>query len=89
MGNHQLFVSLEVPHMEVKTKDVTFYVYEDGEKFGELRLSRGAVVWRGRNDKDGRKMRWRKFDRLMQERARRAERRPAGVRLSVPRSKRG
>jgi hypothetical protein len=88
MGSHQIFVNLKVPHLEVASKDVTFYVYEEGEKFGELRVSRGAIVWRGRKDKDGRKMRWRKFDQLMQEQARRAERRPAGARLSVPRSKR-
>lgn len=83
MAKHELFVDLDVRDMAVRKKDVVFKVYSDGEKFGELRLSQGAVVWRGRGDKDGRKMRWTKFDRVMQEEARRAERRPPGARLSV------
>ena len=85
MGKHQQFIDLDVHDMEVKSKDVVFKVYEDGKKFGELRLSRGAVVWRGRSDQMGRKMRWRKFDQVMQEEARRAERRPAGARTTVSR----
>lgn len=88
MGKHQLFIDLDVQDLEVKSKDVVFQVYENGKKFGELRLSRGAVVWRGRSDKIGRKMRWRKFDQLMQEEARRAERRPPGARTTVRKKKR-
>lgn len=88
MGKHKLFIDLDVQGLEVKTKDVVFLVYEDNQKFGELRLSKGAVVWRGRSDKIGRKLRWRKFDQLMQEEARRAERRPAGARYTVRKSKR-
>lgn len=88
MGKHELFIDLDVRDMKVKTKDVVFKVYQDGKKFGELRLSQGAVVWRGRFDKDGRKMRWTKFDQLMQEEARRAERRPPGARLTVRKKKR-
>jgi hypothetical protein len=36
-------------------------------KFGEFRVSQGAVVWRGRRDKKGRKLNWLQFERLMQE----------------------
>ena len=87
MAKHKLFVDLDVHDIEIKSKDVVFKVYQDGEKFGELRLSRGAVVWRGRSDKMGRKMGWTRFNRLMQE-ARRAETRPPGTRTITPRSKR-
>lgn len=88
MGKHQLFIDVDVVDMEVRSKDVVFQVYEDNKKFGELRVSRGAVVWRGAYDRIGRKMRWKKFDALMQEEARRAERRPRGARTSVRRGKR-
>ncbi len=83
MGQHELYVDLDVQDMEIRSKDVVFKVYEDGQKFGELRVSRGAVVWRGRFDQIGRKIGWRKFDLLMQEEAGRAERRPAGTRTTV------
>ena len=65
-----------------------FKVYRDGRTFGELRLSRGAVVWRGRKDTFGRKMRWVRFDTLMQQEARLAERRRPGTRTGVRTQKR-
>ena len=89
MAKHKLFLDFDVQAQEVRTKDVVFKIYQEGEKFGELRVSQGAVVWRGRKDKDGRKLGWRRFDRLMQEHARHAERRSPGTRTSVARSKRG
>jgi hypothetical protein len=82
---HKVFVDLDVNAVEVKAKDVVFKVYKRKKKFGELRVSRGAVVWRGRSDQWGRKLSWRRFDELMQSTARRAERRPPGARVSVPR----
>ena len=88
MPKHELFLDLDVQDLEIGGKDVVFKVYQDGEKFGELRLSRGAVVWRGRSDQFGRKMRWTKFDRVMQEEARRAELRPPGSKLTVRKDKR-
>ena len=84
---HKLFVDLEVSAVEVKMKDVVFKVYRRKKKFGELRISRGAVVWRGRSDQLGRKLSWRRFDRLMQTVASRGERRAPGTPLSVPKRK--
>ncbi len=84
----KLFIDHDVRGMQIKSKDVVFKVYRDGRKFGELRLSQGAVVWRGRKDKFGRKMRWVKFDTLMQEEARLAERRRPGTRTGVRKQKR-
>ena len=72
---YKLLLDLDVKRIQIKKKDVVFKVHRDGKKFGELRLSQGAVVWRGRSDKFGRKMGWVRFDRLMQEEARLAERR--------------
>ena len=84
---HKVFVDLEVSAVEVKARDVVFKVYKRKKKFGELRVSRGAVVWRGRSDQLGRKLSWRRFDDLMQSVARRAERRAPESRLSVPKRK--
>ena len=84
---HKVFVDVELSAVEVKAKDVVFKIYERRRKFGELRVSRGAVVWRGRADQLGRKLSWRRFDALLQSVAPRAERRPPGARLSVPERK--
>ena len=84
---HKLFVDLDVSAVEVIKKDVVFKVYRRRRKFGELRVSRGAVVWRGRNDQLGRKLSWRRFDALMESLARRDERRRPGTRLTVPRGR--
>ncbi len=85
---YKLFLDHDVRGMQIKSKDVVFKVYRGGRKFGELRLSQGAVVWRGRKDKIGRKMGWLKFDGLMQEKARLAERRRPGTRTGVAKRKR-
>lgn len=88
MAKHELYIDFDDQDVPARKKDVVSKVLADGEKFGELRLSQGSVVWRGRGDKDGRKMSWAKFDRLMQEQAIRAERRPPGARVSVRREAR-
>ena len=85
---YKLFIDHDVRGMRIKKKDVVFKIYSDGRKFGELRLSQGAVVWRGRKDKIGRKMRWSKFDKVMQEEARLAERRRPGTRTGVSKQQR-
>ena len=88
MGRHKLYIELDVRDIPVRTKDVIFKVYRDDKKAGELRLSQGAVVWRGANDKLGRRLRWKKFDELMQEHGRRAEFRAPGARKTVRKKKR-
>ena len=85
MASHELFVEMDLRECEVSTKDVVFLVYRKGKKVGELRLSRGAVVWRGRRDQVGRKLGWNWFDKLMERSAGRAVRSPGRVRPTVSR----
>jgi len=86
---HQLFLNLDVRDAPVGSKDVVFLVYKNDEKFGELRVSKGAVVWRGKFDQYGRKLSWLRFDNLMQEHGRKAELRSPKARKTVPTRKRG
>lgn len=87
MAKHELFVSITMP-VEVMKKDVVFAVRQDGKRFGELRISRGTLVWRGHKDQIGRKLGWTKFDKIMEKEGRRDELRPPRARLSVPRNRR-
>lgn len=81
---HEVLVDLDVSSIEVKAKDIVFKVHRKRTKFGELRISRGAIVWRGRADQLGRKLSWARFDELMETVARRSERRRPGTNKSVP-----
>ena len=89
---HLLFVSVPVEDYPVRAKDIVFYLYEGrgraSAKFGELRVSQGAIVWRGSRDQYGRKLAWRRFHNLMEREGSRAEIRPPGAKKSVPRRKR-
>lgn len=90
---HAVFMSGSLEDIRVKHRDVVFFVYREvrgsrSAKFGELRVSQGAVVWRGRRDKKGRKLNWLQFERLIQEQGHRAERRRLAERVSVPPAKR-
>lgn len=59
-------VKFEIPRRDLGKANVEFVVYRDGEVFGKLLVSKGAVVWRRKwQSKRGRKIGWDKFDSLM------------------------
>ena len=72
---HTLHLHADVSNLSVGTKDVVFVVRQDGQRFGELRVSKGSLVWRGRYDHIGRKIGWKRFATLMEEHGVLAERR--------------
>ncbi|MEX2119318.1 MAG: hypothetical protein WD847_06975 [Pirellulales bacterium] len=69
-------VTFNVPDRPLGNADVVFTVSKDGEKFGELRISKGAVVWFPMNKVNGYRLLWSQFDRLAQEHGRSGEKRP-------------
>jgi hypothetical protein len=60
-------VTFEVPARPVGVKDLVFVVRRNRAKFGELRVSRGAVVWIPANKSKGRRLSWQQLDQLAQE----------------------
>lgn len=91
-NKHSLFVSVPVEDVRVTKRDVVFFLYrgkgKSSAKFGELRVSQGALVWRGAFDQIGRKIGWRRFGELMEREGRRSETRAPGEKKTVPRSRR-
>ena len=57
-------VSFNVPDRPLAHADVIFTVFRDDEKFGELRVSKGALVWFPVNKVNGYRLGWETFDRL-------------------------
>lgn len=61
-------LAFSVPLRPVGRSDVQFVVRQDGEKFGELRISRGSLVWFPRNSPNGHRVGWERFDEFMRDR---------------------
>jgi hypothetical protein len=58
-------VRFSVPHRPLGKVDVVFVIRRKGKKFGELRISKGALEWIPRNKKKyGTKFSWFQFDKL-------------------------
>lgn len=64
-------VNFTIPERRLGNSDIEFTVYEDGERLGVLKVSKGAIVWRHANKKLGRFMDWTTFDRVMTSEGRR------------------
>jgi hypothetical protein len=69
MARHE--VRFTIPERRLGKADIEFAVYQDGERLGLLKVSKGAIVWRQANKKRGLVMGWATFDRLMQREGRR------------------
>jgi len=64
-------VRFTIPERKLGNADIEFVVYEDRERLGTLRISKGALVWHPANAKKRYEWSWGAFDRLMRKRRRR------------------
>jgi hypothetical protein len=76
----QHWVKFTLPWRELGNPDTSFSVYRDSKKFGELRISRGAVVWYPRGKVRPRKLSWPSFDKVMKGARISGERRRQAIR---------
>jgi len=76
MAQHEVKFSL--PKAEVLHTDLEFNIRRNGEAFGKLLVSKGAVVWRRKGKYwRGKKFGWADFDKFMDEHGRPEHRRAA------------
>lgn len=73
MAMHE--VSFSIPERALGKADVEFTVKQDGIVLGTLAVSNGSLVWFPRGTTYGCKVAWTKFDRIMQNKATRFEKR--------------
>ena len=64
-NRHSVKVTIDSP-LQITKADIEFEVLRDGEVFGTLFISRGAVVWKPRSGKKNYKFNWTRFDQVMQ-----------------------
>jgi hypothetical protein len=67
MPEHRVVVS--APPRELGPVDAVYEVYADGEKFGELRISRGGVDWWPARARHTEPLTWEQFAARMDERS--------------------
>lgn len=68
-AGHQ--VSFTIPHRPLGKADIRFRIAQSGRRFGELFISKGAVVWYPRSKQLGFKLSWSRFDDLVRKYGRR------------------
>jgi hypothetical protein len=73
MPRHE--IDITVPPKIVLNADVRFVVRSDGEKLGELLVSRGSVAWVPGHSPNAIHVRWERFDEIMREERRGRRRR--------------
>jgi hypothetical protein len=64
MAQHKVFI--EQPRRRIGNSDFRFVVYEDGEKVGELGISRGGIAWWPYKAKGPIKRGWPRFRRWIE-----------------------
>ena len=50
------YVTFTVPERELGNADIEFHAWNDDEKVGTLRVSKGALEWFPKDSKKGRKL---------------------------------
>lgn len=64
-------VKFDLPRRELGLADIEFLVRKDGQVFGKLFVSKGAIVWRRKwKSRRGKKLGWKNFDKAMQDQGR-------------------
>jgi hypothetical protein len=61
------YVTFDLPTRELGKADVRFTIKQDGEEFGELEVSRGAIVWYPKGLQYGHKLSWSDLNRASQK----------------------
>ena len=59
-------IEINQPPKVVMHSDVSFVVYSDGQRLGELAISKGTIDWKPANRRTAISMNWERFASLME-----------------------
>lgn len=65
MPTHEIELSL--PVKAILNSDARFTVYSDGQKLGELQVSRGSLDWKPRGKQKAIAIQWERFDQVVRK----------------------
>ena len=60
------YVRFVVPERDLGHADIVFSAWNDDEKIGTLRVSKGAVEWFVKDSKKGKKLTWKRFSKVIE-----------------------
>ncbi len=60
-------IEIAIPPKIVLNSDVRFVVRSDGEKLGELLVSRGSIAWLPGHSPNPIHVQWQRFDEMMRD----------------------
>lgn len=61
-------IDMKIPTTKaVLHADVVFEIRSDGEKLGELHISKGSIDWYHANARKPTRLRWERFDQVMEQ----------------------
>jgi hypothetical protein len=60
-------IDIAIPPKIVLNSDVRFVVRSDGEKLGELLVSRGSIAWVPGHSPNAIHLQWERFDQVMRD----------------------
>lgn len=65
MAEHE--VKFTIPYRDLGKSDVEFKVKQNSETFGELKISKGSLVWFPKDTQIGHRATWAQFNKFMRK----------------------
>jgi hypothetical protein len=62
---HAVRCEVSIPELTKAGTSVSFEIYAEGEKIGDIVLGRGSIEWRGGGRKNSKRISWSDFAKLM------------------------
>ena len=63
MPKHEIWMSF--PDKPLKNVDTTIAIWSDGEKLGEMHISRGSLDWKSAHKRRAKRIRWERLAELL------------------------
>lgn len=60
-------VTLRLPDLEIRKTDAIFFIHQDSEKIGEVRISKGILDYYPSGRKKPIEIKWAAFDKMVKE----------------------
>jgi hypothetical protein len=64
---HSVKANVQIPDLTKAGSSMSFEIFANEEKIGEIKLGRGSITWFGKNRRYGHEMSWSRFAKMMDE----------------------
>lgn len=64
---HSVKATVQILDLTKAGSSMSFEIYANAEKIGEIKLGRGSLTWFGKNRRNGYEISWSKFAKMMDD----------------------